>query len=144
VSKKLLVEPEDYQGWELLPEDVDVRCGRCKIGWVCGERLPGRLGVSVDTSDQCERRAVWLHRSTCGCGKCDMSRYYCSECLVVELMDECVRRSRTIEKVVSLVREYDKELTTREMVVLKAYGIEQYPPDPSDEYWKNCHQGKVY
>lgn len=122
-------QPENNYGWVRLPETTTLTCCRCSTGWSRDE----------DDKDRCGKPATWMRKATCNCGMCDMTRWACSDCLVIEMMAECSRRDRTIEKAIDKVREQDKEIPSRNMALMAILGIDQYPPDDPDEYFRRNH-----
>ena len=53
--------------WEHLPSDTKETCDKSKIGW------------SRTVDDRCGKRATRIKRTTCGCGKVDMTIRLCAE-----------------------------------------------------------------
>ena len=116
-------------GWVPLPPGHTFTCDRTSHGY-----------SKTASSDRCGRPAVWENRRECNCGQCDMTSRMCSECLVLDMMDECAEREMVIERAVTKIREFDPEIPSRNAALLKIMGIEQTSPDEPDEYYRDHHQ----
>lgn len=122
--------------WVRLPADAEWQCGRMAFG-----SKTDRHVVADRNPDRCQSRAAWERKSKCGCGSCDMSLRYCTECLLEHVLAELEVEKRTVERAVDLVRTLDKEIPSRDAARSKIYGVESFPPDPPDDYWKSNHPG---
>jgi len=118
-------------GWVPLPQDMNTvfTCDRTSQG--CSKAAG---------SDRCGRPAVWENRRECNCSQCDMISHMCSECLVLDLMDECAEREMVIAQAITKIRECNPEIPSRNAALLKIMGIEQTPPDEPDEYCRAHHR----
>jgi hypothetical protein len=137
-----------WGGWEIYVNRDDIRCGRCVRpgSWVSGSEAYRDPKLVLDQR-RCTNEAGWVKRGTCGCGKGDVTRYACSDCLVMELMRECRSRDGMIEEAINIIRQGDRSYTSRDMVFCKICGVSKHPPDPPDEYWKATHRrlrGKIW
>lgn len=66
-----------WRNWRPLPKSARARCGRAQSTFLGQPIVTYRIGVRP--TGCCGKSAVWIHKSTCGCGKCDMTLRLCQE-----------------------------------------------------------------
>jgi hypothetical protein len=107
----------DKDKWVRLAPDTTETCDKTDFGWA---RDPA-------SKDRCGAQALFIKKSTCGCGQCDMTHRHCALHQVEYLSQELEDERDLKQKLISALRRANKKLDSDELALYHAIGFEVYP-----------------